>query len=298
MRSAGTGGWLLEKPNFQSWDESDLSSLLWLHGIGTIPLSHCYGFVNSNRLSRFGKNNSDVSISVYSTPLKSRAIRFTLCFFQHLKITEIVSYADFYRSKIVDEMEPKSTEHSLAYFYCNYKEDQRRDPASIARSLVKQLCLRTPGVGSSSSFPEAVLAVYKNRQKKSDLKRALSIDECKDLLIGLSTGFLRTTIIVDALDECDQETRGKLCDLLADVVSSSKRVKVFITSRDEGDMRVKFEDSPNVYIQERDNSTDINCYIETEIEACVKAKRLLRGNASMDLQNEVIDALKQGAHGM
>lgn len=206
--------------------------------------------------------------------------------------------ANFNRSKIIDDMEPETTEYSLAYFYCNYKEDQRRDPASIARSLVKQLCLRTPGVGSSSSFPAAVLALYQQRKRDSDLRRTLSIDECKNLLIELSTGFLRTTIIVDALDECDPETRGTLCDLLAHVVSSSKRVKVFITSRDEGDLRAKFEDSPNVYIQERDNSADINCYIEAEIKACIDTKKLLGGIVSVGLQKEVIDALQLGAHGM
>lgn len=195
-------------------------------------------------------------------------------------------------------MAPETTEYSLAYFYCNYKEDQRRDPASIARSLVKQLCLRTPGIGSASSFPALVLALYDKRKADADLGRTLSIGECKDLLIGLSTGFLRTTIIVDALDECDPETRGKLCDLLAQVVSSSKRVKVFVTSRDEGDLRTKFEDNPNVYIQERDNSSDINCYIEAEIKACIKRKTLLNGEVRLDLQTQIVDALQSGAQGM
>lgn len=202
------------------------------------------------------------------------------------------------RSKILDDMEPKTTKYSLAYFYCNYKEDQRRDPASIARSLVKQLCLRTPGVESSPSCPKAVLALYRDREKNADLQRTLSIVECTDLLVELSTGFLRTTIIVDALDECDSETRSQLCDLLALVVSSSNRVKVFITSRDEGDLRAKFEESPNVYIQERDNSGDINCYIEAEIKACINGKKLLGGKVSVGLQKEVIDALQSGAHGM
>lgn len=33
FRSAGTGGWLLEKQSFREWADSDSSSLLWLHGI-------------------------------------------------------------------------------------------------------------------------------------------------------------------------------------------------------------------------------------------------------------------------
>lgn len=62
VRTPGTGGWLLEKTNFQSWDESDLSSLLWLHGIGMITLSTADFLTGSNEISGFGQDNSDVSI--------------------------------------------------------------------------------------------------------------------------------------------------------------------------------------------------------------------------------------------
>lgn len=207
---------------------------------------------------------------------------------------------NFNRCKIIDEMKPKTKEHSLAYFYCNYKEEQRRDPASILRSLVKQLCLLSPGEGSLATFPEPVLAVYNNRRDKGDLSNLLSLDESKDLLIKLSVGFLKTTIVIDALDECDRNTRRNLFDLLEQVVSSAKQnpVKIFVTSRDDGDLMTKFQDSPNVYIQERDNSGDIDHYIQTEIEACITGKRLLRGNVSLDLQNRIIAALQAGARGM
>lgn len=187
-------------------------------------------------------------------------------------------FTDLSRSKIIDDMKPE-TQCSLAYFYCNYKEDQQSDPASILRSLVKQLCLM-----SRSGFPEPVLSIYRKRKSEADLTNLLSVSECKDLLITLSTGFLRTTIVIDALDECDPDTRGSLCDVLEQTVSSSKTpiqgtIKVFITSRNDGDLRRRFEGSPNVYIQERDSSKDINLYIEAEIEACIRRKELLGGAA-------------------
>lgn len=53
-------------------------------------------------------------------------------------------FTDFDRSQIIDLMEPAYNEFSLAYFYCNYGEAGRRDPASILRSIVKQLCLQSP----------------------------------------------------------------------------------------------------------------------------------------------------------
>lgn len=199
---------------------------------------------------------------------------------------------------MIDDIEPetKSGECSLSYFYCNYKEEQRRDPASILRSLVKQLCLQSPG----DSFPEPVLTIYNKRVKDANLTSLLNIEESKHLLIGLSAGFLRTTLIIDALDECDTETRGSLFNAIEEVVSLSKRnpVKAFITSRDDGDVRRKFKNSPNVYIEERDNSSDINHYIKTEIEACIDREELLDGIVSKDLQEKIVSALEAGARGM
>lgn len=209
---------------------------------------------------------------------------------------------DLDRSKIIDntEAQAKGPEHALAYFYCNYKEDQRRDPASILRSLIKQLCLESPGDGSS--FPEPVLSVYRERKKKADLDHLLNVQESKNLLLKISAGFLRTTIVIDALDECDPDTRGTLFDVLGDLVSESSPkgnpLKAFVTSRDDGDLRAKFENTPNVYIQERDNSSDINQYIKSEIQSCIKAKRLLRGKVSVDLEGQIIRALEEGARGM
>lgn len=293
LRSPGTGGWLLVKPNFRSWDDSGLSSLLWLHGIGEVALSIPLG-IGSDEISGVWKNNTCVSILISTPPLLEHHV--------HDVYPALDSQlgTDFNRCKIIDEMEPKTKGCSLAYFYCNYKEEQRRDPASILRSLVKQLCLLSPGEGSLATFPEPVLAVYSERKDKGDLSRLLSLKESKDLLIKLSAGFLKTMIIIDALDECDRSTRRSLFDLLEQVVSSAKQnpVKIFVTSRDDGDLMIKFEDSPNVYIQERDNSGDIDHYIQTEIEACITAKRLLRGNVSLDLQNRIVAALQAGARGM
>lgn len=210
----------------------------------------------------------------------------------HLKLV-----TNFIRSRIIDDAEPGTNDHALAYFYCNYKEDQRKDPATIVRSLVKQLCAVSPG-----AFPAPVLDIYNNRKDNADLSNLLGLEECQSLLIRLSTGFLRTTIVIDALDECDRHTRGKLCDLLAHVVSLSSSkgntIKAFVTSRDDVDLRKKFEYIPNIYIQERDNSSDINRYIEDEVEACIVERRLLSGSASPELRKQIIDALQLGAHGM
>lgn len=207
-------------------------------------------------------------------------------------------YSNLSSSKIIDDVasNTQTNGHSLAYFYCHYGEDQRRDPGAILRSLVKQLCLQGP----ASKLPEPVLSIYHKRETAGDLSNLLSVEESKCLLIELCAGFSHSTLIVDALDECDAKTRGRLFDVLQNVVSESKaaRVKAFVTSRDDADIRKKFSDSPNVYIQERDNSGDINTYIRAELELCIVEKSLLDGVVSSELKARIIHALETGASGM
>lgn len=157
----------------------------------------------------------------------------------------------------------------------------------------------SPSTNASCTIPEPVLSIYQKREAKADLRNSLTVEECKTILVGLSAGFLRTTIVIDALDECHADTRGALFEALEHVVSSSANpVKVFVTSRDHADLRRKFENSPNVYIRERDNSTDINHYIRTEIQACIKSGKLLSGQVDMDLEKYIVGALEAGARGM
>lgn len=143
------------------------------------------------------------------------------------------------------------------------------------------------------------MAIYRKREKKNDFKYTLTVDECKTILIRLSAGFVRTTIVIDALDECHADTRGALFDALEYVVSSSVNpVKVFVTSRDYADLRKKFEKRPNVYIQERDNSRDINHYIKTEIHDRMTKGAFLCKPTDPDFENHVVGALEKGARGM
>lgn len=207
-------------------------------------------------------------------------------------------YSNLGSSKIIDDVayDTQTKGHSLAYFYCHYGEEPRRDPAAILRSVVKQLCLQGP----VSKLPEPVLSIYLQRKTAGDLSNLLSIEESKRLLIVLCAGFAHSTLIIDALDECDAKTRGRLFDVLQSVVSESKaaRVKAFVTSRDDADLRKKFADSPNVYILERDNSDDISTYIRAEVDACIVEKKLLDGDVSIELRDRIIHVLEAGAQGM
>lgn len=197
---------------------------------------------------------------------------------------------------MIDRAEPESNNYGRTYFYCNYKEEYRRDPVSILRSLVKQLCEGSP----AGSFSERALAIYRHREEAGNLKSLLNIAETQELLIELSAGFKSSTIVIDALDECHKDTREQLLDVLEHILSLTELnpIKIFLTGRNDGDLRLRLERFGNIFIQEEDNSGDIDRYISSEIETCISKGRLLHGDVEDDLKGHAIDVLRKGAHGI
>lgn len=99
--------------------------------------------------------------------------------------------------------------------------------------------------------------------------------------------FPHTTIVLDALDECEPSTREALLDSLVAVPSATTApVKVFVTSRDDADLRRRFAARPDVYMRDGD------------IARCVLRGNLLDGDVSPELYARIVRALEAGANGM
>lgn len=201
-----------------------------------------------------------------------------------------------HRSKIIDEFSLRADgkPHALAYFYCNYREEVRRDPAYVLRALVKQLCL----VDSGEGLPEPVLSVYQEREKNGHQLGALHLKESKDLIVELSKGFVQTTIVIDALDECDFEKRKDLFLMLKDIITLTQHVRIFLTSRNDGDIQKMLYNSPSHYIDATDNTGDIKMYIRSEIDRCYSEGLLPSEENDPTLKSEIILTLEKGAKGM
>lgn len=205
---------------------------------------------------------------------------------------------------MIDEFQhqAKSNEHVLAYFYCNYKEDDRRKPETVLRTLVKQFCLKSPG--DPNLVPKLVSLVYEERERQGHASGPLQCQESTDLIINLSKIYLQVTIIVDALDECYQDTRSSLFYALKCLVESGSNVKVFLASRYEQDIARMFAGYKCHYIQASDNTKDINDYIDLQLDIrcdprkCKTEQLLLDGDASDELKEEIRFTLKEKANGM
>ncbi|KAL7276073.1 hypothetical protein RUND412_000957 [Rhizina undulata] len=185
------------------------------------------------------------------------------------------------------------TNLGLAYFYCKYGEKERQEPESILSTAVKQLSLLSP----KGFLPEPVISLYR-KQKNDGVERRLWLDESTELILQLSKAFGQTVIIVDALDECDKETRCQFLDALKELQSSSKSLKIFITSRNDDDIRIELENESDIYIQLSDNSSDIELFVDTEVGKYISRKRLLGGIVPPELKQTIIDTLRNEADGM
>ena len=111
--------------------------------------------------------------------------------------------------------------------------------------------------------------------------------ECKELLLEFAN--LKIILILDALDECDKHKRCMLVEIFDYLVDyASRPVKIFISSRPDGDIKERFKSRSNIEIQ----ATDISRFVESEITKHPRWK-----NAPW-LQKEIIETLQDHSQGM
>lgn len=188
----------------------------------------------------------------------------------------------------------------VAYFYCarNGAEPLRAEPDAAVRALLKQLgCL-----GGTKQISESLQTIFLKQQNEADEDGCdpalLGIDECVSLILDCLKDN-PATIVIDALDECRADRRHELLNALDNIISQAENVvKILISSRDDIDIVLRLTNSPNVSISANDNAKDITTYTNTEVTRAIEERRLLHGNVSNDLRDEIIKALVDGARGM
>lgn len=179
------------------------------------------------------------------------------------------------------------------FFYCsrNTAEPERSDPKVILASIVRQLSSLEAGL----PLLDPAIHKYRERESKGFASGALSIEESRNLIIQLIEHYPLTTIIIDALDECDPQTRFDLLEVIKSILQdSSQLVKIFLSSRDDQDIVCELNDYPNLEISSGRNKDDIEAFVNTETDRLVAKKRLLRNSNSREdlkqlIKNRIID---------
>jgi hypothetical protein len=183
---------------------------------------------------------------------------------------------------------------SLAMFYYDFREDDKKDLHGLLSSMLFQLC------DQSDSYYSIVSAFYSTHR---DGARSPSDDElirCFKDLLGLS-GQAPIYLVIDALDECPNTSlpphRDQVLEFLEDLVDLKfPNLRICVTSRPETDIKPIIEPLTfrSISLHDEDGQKED---IENYIKSIVYTDRRMRRWTSVHKQF-VIDVLTERADGM
>ncbi len=184
---------------------------------------------------------------------------------------------------------------SSAFFYCDFREDQKKELHGLLSSFLVQLCRQ------SESYCNILSNFYlqhdKGLRSPSDGARAGCL---KDLL--LLPGHAPVYLVVDALDECPntpaiRSPRAKVLALIEELVESQiPNLHICVTSRPEIDIKDVL--SPLIFSSvslhdEGGQKKDIEDYIKSVIH-----KYREKNKWTADQDKLVVDILTKKSNGM
>jgi hypothetical protein len=189
----------------------------------------------------------------------------------------------------------KSGLASLAFFYCDFREEEKKHRRGLLSSLLVQLGHQ------SDSYCEILSKFHSDHKNGSQQPRDDALVRCLKELLEFP-GQAPVYFIVDGLDECSDTSdspspREHVLGFLEELVNSKlPNVRMCITSRPEMNIKLVLDDLPFRSVSLHDESgqiEDINNYIKSVISG----DRRNRGWKAEDKQM-VIDVLTRKANGM
>jgi hypothetical protein len=184
---------------------------------------------------------------------------------------------------------------SLAFFYCDFREDEKRELPGLLSSVLVQLCHQ------SDSFCHILSGFYSEHANGLQHPSNDALKQClKDILEV--PGQAPVYLIVDGLDECSSTSampspREKVLMLLEDLIYSHiPNLRICVASRPESDIKAVLEPLTFHSIslhEENGQMEDIDNYIRSVVST---DPRMRRWNAAD--KELVIDVLIKKSDGM
>lgn len=141
--------------------------------------------------------------------------------------------------------------------------------------------------------------IYERRRSNGFAAGSLSSAESVALILEMVKCRPLTTIIIDALDECDPRRRSELLEALTEILETSAGlIKILVSSRDDGDIVCHLSGCLNLTIKANNNQSDIDRFVDSEVDQMIRSKKLLLGRISPDLTLQIKHTLRDQAHGM
>jgi len=184
---------------------------------------------------------------------------------------------------------------SIAFFYCDFRDDQKKDRRGLLSSLLLQLC------DQSDSYYTILSNFYSTHRRGTQGPTDNALTQCLKDMLKLP-GQAPMYIVLDALDECSSTSaipspREKVLTLVEDLVKSNlPNLHICVTSRPESDITLVLDPlyfhSVSIH-RESGQKQDIDNYINS----FVHTDPLMQHWKAEDKQL-VIDVLTKKADGM
>jgi hypothetical protein len=183
---------------------------------------------------------------------------------------------------------------SLAMFYYDFREDEKKDFRGLLTSILFQLC------DQSDSYYHILSTFYSTHRDGARSPSNGELIRCLKDLLGFP-GQAPVYLIIDALDECPNTSlpshRDQVLVLLEDFVDLKlPNLRICVTSRPEADIKPVLEPLAFRSISLHDESGQMED-IENYIKSIVNSDRRMRRWTSEHKQL-VIDVLTERADGM
>jgi ureidoglycolate hydrolase len=194
--------------------------------------------------------------------------------------------ADYgYRSVVINFLERiiKQENVGIAYIYCTHRE-QNQTAGNLIASLLKQLIQQRPAI------PVNIRDLYRHHRSKQTHP---PLSDYSRLLQAELHHFSKVYIVIDALDECSEESRIRE-HFLAEIQGLSPMVQLLVTSRHIPDIEHKFEGAARLEICASDG--DIKRYLESRIERQLPLASYVSTNPA--LRSDILTTITLKAHGM
>ena len=183
----------------------------------------------------------------------------------------------------------------MAFFYFDFREDQKKGLRGLLTSLLVQFCHQ------SDSYCDVVSKFYTEHAKGSRDPSDDALSKCLMKLLKLP-GLAPVYLIVDALDECPSTSaipspRDEVLNLIDELIKSKiSNLRICVTSRTETDIKGVLD--PLIFRavslnDEKGQKKDIEDYIKSVVNMNPKNKRWKAEDKQL-----VIDVLTRKADGM
>jgi NACHT domain len=203
----------------------------------------------------------------------------------------------FTSSTIIENIDSmrKSGLVSLAFFYCDFREDEKKDLRGLLSSLLVQLCHQ------SDSYYRILSNFFSEHANGSRHPSDDALVRCLKDILRVS-GQAPVYLIVDGLDECSNTSampspREKVLTFLEGLIDSQlPNLRVCVTSRPEIDIKCVLEPLTYHSISLHDESgqiEDIKKYIRSVVNTDPKMRRWMAADREL-----VIEVLIKKSDGM